>query len=49
MDTNNSIRSRWSELCMNHSLPASLHPHQADAMSLLEKGKHVLLGKNLQR
>ena len=35
----------WDEVVLNHPVPRTLHEHQIDAMSLLQQGKNVFLGK----
>ena len=39
------VIGEWASICLSHPLPNHLFPHQIDAMVLLKKGQHVLLGK----
>ena len=39
-----SIITDWANICLNHPVPSELFAHQIDAMALLKKCKHLLLG-----
>ena len=44
MDSEESILREWPRICQTYCVPSDLYPHQIDAMNMIKKGEHVLLG-----
>ena len=46
MIDHSTLTEEWlRDIVPKYNLPASLRPHQKDAMSLLKQGRHVFLGR----